>query len=170
MSADELCRLVPRHAAVEPRLCDVYTRLETPRTRHPQQTGAARRRSPASLPRVTLCHGDGLRFLRVLHDTTDTPREVHGHAGSDTFLHCTQLPSEYDVDFLTPLIITDSPMRSNLSNVYPRSESCMCVCKISRTPIFFIVFCPRSLDPPLTAKFLAQKATTEGGTMNAPCI
>jgi hypothetical protein len=90
MSADELCRLISCHTTVEPRLCDVYPGLQTP-SWHPQQTGATRWWPPAPLPRVAFRHSNGLCFLWVFNNATNTPSEVHGHTGPHTFLHYTQL-------------------------------------------------------------------------------
>jgi hypothetical protein len=90
MLADELCCLIPRHTAVEPGLCDVYPSLQTP-SWHPQQTGATWWWPPAPLPWVALCHSNGFCFLRVFHNTTNTPCEVHCYTGTYTFLHYIQL-------------------------------------------------------------------------------
>lgn len=90
VSVDELCCLIPRHSTVEPGLCDMYPWLQT-RSWHLQQTGTTSWWPPPPLPRIALCRSNGLCFLWIFYNTTNTPCEVHCHTRPHTFLHDTKL-------------------------------------------------------------------------------
>lgn len=82
-------------SSVKPRLQNVDTVVESVQSNHRAARRRSRERPPGSSPVHTLAFRDVLRFLRIVHDSSDAAGKIHGHARSHRFLR-TRHTSSYN--------------------------------------------------------------------------